>query len=134
MVAAASGPVWFQLYVYRDRAVTEALIRRVEAAGVQAIVLTVDVPLLSVASGTCATPSVLPDGLTLANVSAGLERLPEVADSGLAAYFASLWRIGGMKALLRVEGSSTSIRGIMQEAGEVGRKELISDFVTQHHL
>jgi 4-hydroxymandelate oxidase len=90
VVAAASGPVWFQLYVYRDRAVTEALIRRVEAAGVQAIVLTVDAPLLGRRERDVRNRFVLPDGLTLANVSAGLENLPAVADSGLAAYFASL--------------------------------------------
>jgi 4-hydroxymandelate oxidase len=29
VVAAAAGPVWFQLYVYRDRAASEALVRRV---------------------------------------------------------------------------------------------------------
>ena len=46
VVAAASGPVWFQLYVYRDRAATEALVRRVEAAGCRALVLTVDAPML----------------------------------------------------------------------------------------
>ena len=40
------GPVWFQLYVYRDRGATEALVRRVEAAGCRALVLTVDAPLL----------------------------------------------------------------------------------------
>jgi hypothetical protein len=33
VVAAASGPVWFQLYVYKDRAATTALVRRAEAAG-----------------------------------------------------------------------------------------------------
>src|SRR5947209_20456802 len=46
VVAAASGPVWFQLYVYRDRKATEGLVRRAEAAGCQALVLTVDAPLL----------------------------------------------------------------------------------------
>ena len=44
--AAATGPVWFQLYVYKDRGATEALIGRVEAAGCRALVLTVDAPLL----------------------------------------------------------------------------------------
>ncbi|HEU4329125.1 MAG TPA: alpha-hydroxy acid oxidase [Roseiflexaceae bacterium] len=42
--AAADGPRWFQLYIYADRAVTEALIQRAEAAGYQALVLTVDLP------------------------------------------------------------------------------------------
>ena len=33
---------WFQLYVYRDRGATEALVRRIEVAGCTALVLTVD--------------------------------------------------------------------------------------------
>ena len=43
---AASGPLWFQVYCFRDRAVTTALIRRAEAAGYRALVLTVDTPRL----------------------------------------------------------------------------------------
>jgi len=46
VAAAATGPLWFQLYVYRDRSVTEDLVRRAEAAGCRAIVLTVDTPRL----------------------------------------------------------------------------------------
>ncbi|KAF9308199.1 Hydroxyacid oxidase 1 [Podila horticola] len=37
---------WFQLYVYKDREVTEQLIRRVEKAGYKALVITVDTPFL----------------------------------------------------------------------------------------
>jgi 4-hydroxymandelate oxidase len=44
--AAAAGPLWFQLYIYRDRGVTEALVRRAERAGCTALVLTADAPLL----------------------------------------------------------------------------------------
>lgn len=43
-VAAEAGPWWFQLYVYRDRAITRDLVLRAAAAGAAAIVLTVDVP------------------------------------------------------------------------------------------
>ena len=32
VVAVAGGPVWFQLYVYKDRSATEALVKRVEEA------------------------------------------------------------------------------------------------------
>jgi 4-hydroxymandelate oxidase len=42
--AAANGPHWFQLYIYRDNQLNQQLLRRVEAAGYQAIVLTVDAP------------------------------------------------------------------------------------------
>ncbi|HEV7234679.1 MAG TPA: alpha-hydroxy acid oxidase, partial [Ktedonobacteraceae bacterium] len=41
---AASGPLWFQLYIYGSLEVAGRLIRRAEAAGYQALVLTVDLP------------------------------------------------------------------------------------------
>jgi len=41
---AASGPLWFQLYIYPSLQVAERLVRRAEAAGYRAIVLTVDLP------------------------------------------------------------------------------------------
>lgn len=37
---------WFQLYCFKDRGVTEDLIRRAEAAGYEAICVTVDAPVL----------------------------------------------------------------------------------------
>ncbi len=46
IAAAATGPLWFQLYVYRDRDVTLDLVRRAEAAGYRALMLTVDTPRL----------------------------------------------------------------------------------------
>ncbi len=46
LVAAAPGArKWFQLYVWRDRAATEGLIARAHAAGFEALILTVDVPV-----------------------------------------------------------------------------------------
>src|SRR5438874_9565019 len=41
---AAKSPVWFQLYVQPDRGFTHALLQRAEAAGCQAIRVTVDTP------------------------------------------------------------------------------------------
>jgi 4-hydroxymandelate oxidase len=40
----AKGPVWFQLYVQRDRAFTKDLVQRAEASGCRALELTVDTP------------------------------------------------------------------------------------------
>jgi 4-hydroxymandelate oxidase len=45
---AAGGPRWFQLYVHRDRGRSERLVRRAEAAGYRAIVLTADFPAAGV--------------------------------------------------------------------------------------
>jgi 4-hydroxymandelate oxidase len=42
VAAAASGPKWWQLYVFTDRGFTAEMLRRVSAAGYGAIVMTVD--------------------------------------------------------------------------------------------
>ncbi|MFL6237698.1 MAG: alpha-hydroxy acid oxidase [Thermoanaerobaculia bacterium] len=91
VVAAASGPVWFQLYVYRDRKATEGLVRRAEAAGCRALVLTVDAPLLGRRERDVRNRFRLPPGLAVANLlPEGYGELPPAAaDSGLAAYVAS---------------------------------------------
>ncbi len=93
ITAAASGPVWFQLYVYRERAATEALIERVEAAGCSALVLTVDAPVLGRRERDVQNRFQLPPGVRIENMLANQARasLPDAPeDSGLAAYFASL--------------------------------------------
>jgi 4-hydroxymandelate oxidase len=43
--AATRGPLWSHVYIFRDRGVTRELVQRVEAAGVEALVVTVDAPL-----------------------------------------------------------------------------------------
>jgi 4-hydroxymandelate oxidase len=42
---AASGPIWFQLYVDDDRQAVQALIERAEAAGCKALCITADIPM-----------------------------------------------------------------------------------------
>src|SRR5262245_34417387 len=44
LAAAAPGPTWFQLYVWRDRGLVKELLERAAAVGHEAVVLTVDVP------------------------------------------------------------------------------------------
>ncbi len=92
VAAVATGPLWFQLYVYRDRAVTESLVKRAEAAGCQAIVLTVDAPLLSRREPDVRNKFHLPPGLSAKNlVSSGFDGLPaEMDESALFKYFVNL--------------------------------------------
>ncbi|MES1245195.1 MAG: alpha-hydroxy acid oxidase [Acidobacteriota bacterium] len=91
VVAAASGPVWFQLYVYKDRKATEGLVRRAEAAGCRALVLTVDAPLLGKRERDIRNRFRLPPGLAVVNLlpEGYGEVAPAANDSGLAAYIAS---------------------------------------------
>ena len=46
VAAHTSAPFWFQLYVMRDRAFIERLIRRAEAAGCPALVVTLDLQII----------------------------------------------------------------------------------------
>ena len=110
VVAAAAGPVWFQLYVYRDRGATEALVRRAEAAGAQALVLTVDAPLLGRRERDVTNGFALPPDLGIANLhGAGHDVPPASQESGLAAYVADLldpsldWSaIGWLRSITRL--------------------------------
>jgi isopentenyl diphosphate isomerase/L-lactate dehydrogenase-like FMN-dependent dehydrogenase len=44
VAAAASGPLWFQMYIWRDRGLVADMLRRAQAAGLSVLVLTLDVP------------------------------------------------------------------------------------------
>jgi isopentenyl diphosphate isomerase/L-lactate dehydrogenase-like FMN-dependent dehydrogenase len=46
IAAAASGPLWFQMYTYRGLDIPAQMVRRAEAAGYRVIVVTVDAPQL----------------------------------------------------------------------------------------
>ena len=43
---AATGPLWFQLYLWRDRDVVQSLLDRAAESGYQALCLTADVPIV----------------------------------------------------------------------------------------
>lgn len=92
VAGATSAPVWFQLYVYRDRGATEALVRRAEAAGCGAIVLTADAQVWGVRERDVRNRFRLPDGLGLPNLTARAAVVGEAeADSGLGAYVTELF-------------------------------------------
>jgi 4-hydroxymandelate oxidase len=109
--AAGTSPVWFQLYVYRDREATAALAARAEAAGARAIVLTVDAPLLGRRERDVRNQFHLPSGLRVENLTAaGHGEVGErAAQSGLADYFAEkldpglTWKdIGWLRSVTRL--------------------------------
>jgi 4-hydroxymandelate oxidase len=70
VVAVATGPVWFQLYVYKDRGASEALVKRVEEAGCSALELTADTPILGRRERDVRNDFGLPEGLWTPNLTA----------------------------------------------------------------
>jgi len=83
----AASPRWFQLYIDKDRQITRELVQRAEAAGAEAIVLTVDAPGLGTRERDMRNRFTLPPDLSVENLSPlGKGKMPEVSGSGLAAY------------------------------------------------
>ncbi|RXN18658.1 hydroxyacid oxidase 1 [Labeo rohita] len=88
---AAPGAVrWMQLYIYKDRALTQSLVRRAEEAGYKGIFVTVDTPYLGRRRDDVRNRFKLPSHLRMANFET-----PDLAfsskegygeDSGLAVY------------------------------------------------
>jgi isopentenyl diphosphate isomerase/L-lactate dehydrogenase-like FMN-dependent dehydrogenase len=92
VAAAASGPLWFQLYVYKDRGVTRALVERAKVAGYKALCVTVDAPHSGRRERDDHNHFGLPPELHFANFEHSSMRtmLPQSGRSGLGPYIASM--------------------------------------------
>ncbi len=63
------GPLWFQLYLQHDRGFTQGLVQRAEAAGYEALVLTVDAPANGARDRERRAGFKLPDGISAINLA-----------------------------------------------------------------
>jgi len=80
IASAATSPLWLQLYLQSDREVTRDLIARAEAAGVRALCLTVDTPVLGARNRQQRAGFALPPDFTTPHLDAkGRERLSVVS-------------------------------------------------------
>ncbi|MFT3991535.1 MAG: alpha-hydroxy acid oxidase [Luteolibacter sp.] len=87
IAANAQSPLWFQLYIQPDRDFTLELVRRAEAAGYQALVVTVDAPISGIRNKEQRVGFHLPPGVEAVNLR-GMRTLPpgdRVFGSGLLA-------------------------------------------------
>lgn len=75
LASQAAAPLWFQLYWQGSREAALTLVRRAEAAGYGAIVLTVDAPLAGIRNREQRAGFALPPGLAAVNL-AGLPEIP----------------------------------------------------------
>ena len=87
---AGRGPLWFQLYLQHDRGFARELVQRAEAAGYEALVLTVDAPTSGARDRERRAGFRLPPGISAVNL-AGLAPPPPVAlQPGQSALFDGL--------------------------------------------
>lgn len=89
---ADRGPLWFQLYLQHDRGFTRELVQRAEAAGYEALVLTVDAPSSGARDRERRANFRLPPGIRAVNLE-GLPPPPPVdLGAGQSALFDGLLR------------------------------------------
>jgi 4-hydroxymandelate oxidase len=89
---ACGGGLWFQVYVYKDRAMTQELVARAEACGYRALVLTVDTPLLGRRYRDVRNNFALPAGISMRNFEAAMSNAGRWgAHSSFSAYVHDLF-------------------------------------------
>ncbi|MEP6832547.1 MAG: alpha-hydroxy acid oxidase [Gemmatimonas sp.] len=90
---SATTPLWFQLYIERDRGHTQALVKRAELGGATALVLTVDTPVLGRRERDIRNQFHLPDGHVTPHLfeTTKLGEAPQDKASALATYIARKW-------------------------------------------
>ena len=86
-IREAADRCWLQLYVFRDRSITRALVERAEAAGCSAICMTLTVPVQGNRERDTRNRFALPAGIDMANFTGGRQaRFPEASGSRLNAF------------------------------------------------
>jgi len=72
VAAVSQGPKWFQVYVWKDRGLVREMIERAAAAGYEALMLTVDTPVLGRRERDVRTGFTLPPHLGLGTILDGI--------------------------------------------------------------
>lgn len=103
VMKAASGPVWFQLYINKDREFTRDLVARVEAAGCQALMVTVDAPEWGRRERDVRNKFHLPSGLAAVNLLPSNERGEAMGQSGAGMSQAFAWMLDAAVTWKEVE-------------------------------
>ena len=113
------GPLWFQLYMFHDRAFTRALVQRAEAAGFEALVVTVDAPTSGYRDRERRVNFRLPLGVSAVNL-AGLSTPSLALQAGQSALFDGLlanaptW--DDIAWLLSITRLPILLKGVLHEA------------------
>ena len=87
---AQRGPLWFQLYWQADRGFTRELVQRAEAAGYEALVITVDAPVSGVRDRERRAGFHLPQGISAVNLAGMKAPAAPALASGQSALFDGL--------------------------------------------
>lgn len=140
--AAHGGPRWFQAYVFRDRSQTAALAARAVRCGCDALVVTVDSPVLGRRERDQRNRFALRKGLELSNVSSSAAAAKGSAGGGAQAALAK--RIGGrdpdlvwesIPELARLTGLPVVLKGVVtyDDAARAAQTEGVAAVWVSNH-
>jgi 4-hydroxymandelate oxidase len=121
----ASGPLWLQLYLAADLAVSEKLVRRAEDAGYRALVLTVDRPLFGRRERDLRNGFRLPPHLSAANFGDTATR--DLAAQCIATWESLHWLRGITRLPVLVKGILTA------EDAELAVEHGVAGIVVSNH-
>lgn len=119
VAASSPAPKWFQVYIYEDRSITEDMVRRARDAGYEALVLTVDTPMVGFRERDVRNGFAMPEGLSFANfVPYGLEDMGVRGHgSQLARYIQSQFEVDltwdDVRWLADVAGLPVWVKGVV---------------------
>lgn len=112
---AGRGPLWFQLVLPHDRGFARELLARVESAGFEALVLTVDAPVNGVRDRERRARFTLPPGVRAVNLD-GLHPPPVVgADGVFAQWMAQAATWSDVDWLLQQTRLPVLLKGVLHE-------------------
>ncbi len=81
VAGAGDAPRWFQLYVFRDRGITRALVEGAVEHGFEALVVTVDLPVIGLREADVALGETLPPDLAIPAVDAAGRSARTIAET-----------------------------------------------------
>lgn len=130
---AATVPPWFQLYIQPDRGFTEELVKRVEAAGYAALVVTADAPLTGLRNREQRAMFRVPAGIEGVNLR-GMKAVPpadRVFGSELLATV-PVWK--DLAWLRSLTGLPVLLKGVIDpEDARIAAAEGVSGIVVSNH-
>ena len=115
VAAAATGPLWFQLYINKDRGFTRELVRRAVAAGYKALVVTCDTPCWGIREADVRNGFHLPAGIEPVNLMVSDSRSETLSHKGAGMQDIMSWMLD----------ASLTWRDIEWLAGEAGIPVLV---------
>ena len=135
---AAAGPLWFQLYVQRDRKFTRDLIQRAVSAGCRALCVTVDTPVIGIRNREMRDGFRPPAGVEFANLrplGTKAARTGHVFQAGIYSMVVDptlTWR--GVEWICSVSKVPVILKGILtQEDARLAVQHGASGIVVSNH-